>query len=90
MKQKEQRTRVTYENGYSGIYVYPETGELGMEEWRGESIRAALQRVGEFSQICYDWEIYKLLFLLHNVKPVWVEVNITNDDYNKVFIIWYI
>ena len=50
------------------------------------SIREALQRVGVYSQICYNWEIYKLLFLMHNVNPVLMEVNITNDNenFNKV------
>ena len=59
-----------------------------MEEWSGTSISNALQRVGGYSQICFNWEIYKLLFLIHNVNPNWIEVNITNDNENaiKVFI----
>ena len=89
-KQKEQTTRISYENDYNGIYVYPDTGVLEMEEASWGSIKEALQNVGGVSRICHNWEIYKLLFLLHNVKPVWMEVNITNDniDYDKVFTIY--
>ena len=88
LKQREQTTRITYQNGL-GIEFYRDTGELYMEEWRGYSIRAALLGVGVVSRICHHWEIYKLLLLLHNVNPVWLEVNITNDniDFDKVFII---
>ena len=89
LKQKEQTTKISYDNNY-GIHVYPDTGELEMEEWRGKSISRALQKVGVFSQVCFYWEIYKLLFLLHNVKPFWVEVDIWNDNvnYDKVFFIY--
>ena len=88
LKQKEQSTRISYENDW-GIYVY-RSGEPMMEEHRFYSIKRALQNVGVFSQSCHNWEIYKLLFLLHNVKPVWMEVNITNDNvyYHKVFTIY--
>ena len=79
LKQKEQSTRISYENEYNGIYIY-RSGELRMEEYFRGSISAALQSVGKVSQMCSYWEIYKLLFLLHNVKPVWMEVNITNDN----------
>ena len=74
LKQKEQPTMISYENGWE-IYVYPRSGELEMEEYWRTSIRQALQRVGSRSLICNHWEIYKLLFLLHNVKPVWMEVD---------------
>ena len=89
LKEKEKTTRITYEDDYD-INIYPETGELEMEESRWYSISRALQRVGGVSHICYHWEIYKLLFLLHNVNPVWMEVNITNGvvDFEKVFIIY--
>ena len=61
-----------------------------MEDYYWSSIREALLGVGGVSRICSYWEIYKLLFLLHNVKPVWMEVNITNDNvyYHKVFTIY--
>ena len=85
LKQKEQLARISYQNNWN-IYILPETGELEMEEWF--SIREALQGVGWNSRVCWHWEIYKLVFLLHNIKPVWMEVNITNDpeNFGKVFI----
>ena len=89
LKQKEQTTKISYDNDYR-IHVYPDTaGELRMEEYSRTSIGSALKRVGEHSQVCSNWEIYKLLFLLHNIKPVWVEVEILNDNenYDKVFFI---
>ena len=79
LKEKEKSARISYENGVDGIYVYPETGKLEMEEWDtelwhlGTSIKRALQHVGKNSQICHNWEIYKLLFILHNVSPIWIE-----------------
>ena len=88
--EKEKTTRVSYENGWN-IYIYPDTGELEMEEYSGTSIKEALKKVGEDSKICSNWEIYKLFFLLHNIKPVWMEVDILNDieNYYKVFGIYY-
>ena len=81
--EKEKSARISYENDYN-IYVYPETGEIGMEEHEG--IRGALQDVGMYSQICWNWEIYKLLFILHNVSPVWIEVeDFTTENFHKVF-----
>ena len=47
-------------------------GELLMEEWRGSSIKKALQKVGRASRICFYWEIYKLLFINHNVNAFWI------------------
>ena len=79
LKQREQSTRISYENEYS-IYIYPESGELSMEEHQTWSIKRALLSVGWYSQICMPWEIYKLLFILHNVHPIWIEVDI-NDEY---------
>ena len=73
----------------ASMYIYPETGELMMEEYSWTSVSNALQKVGGHSQVCYDWEIFKLLFLLHNIKPVLMEVDIWNDNenYDKVFFI---
>ena len=86
LEEKEKSARISHENGFELLYVYPETGELEMEEWRETTIKQALQRVGGYSQICNNWEIYKLLFILHNVSPVWIEVNIRTDlDYLNVF-----
>ena len=87
LKQKEQPTRISYENNWD-ITISPDT-TLEMEESR-RSIGRALQRVGVHSKVCWYWEIYKLLFLLHNVKPDWIEVDISNDNenFNKVFIIY--
>ena len=81
-KQKEQTTRITYENGYY-ISIYNATGEMSMEEARVNSIRSSLQSVGKHSTVCWSWEIYKLLFLLHNIKPEWIEVDM-NVNYHQV------
>ena len=58
-----------------------------MEEHKFTSMSQALQLVGVGgnSQICHTWEIYKLLFILHNVYPIWEEV-ITNIE--EVFSIY--
>ena len=85
LKEKEKTTRISYENGYY-IYVYQDN-TLEMEERRETSIKQALQKVGGHSRVCHPWEIYKLLFLMHNVKPVWIEVdNIMDENFDKVFI----
>ena len=81
LKQQEQSALITYEDGWNGIRMGND-GKLMMEEYRGTSIKQALQDVGVHSRVCSYWEIYKLLFLLHNVKPDLVEVNITNDNEN--------
>ena len=87
LKQKEQTARITYENNYE-LSIYPGIGVLAMEEQKFLSISSALQNVGMHSMICFEWEIYKLLFILHNVKPVWIEVNtIIDENYFKVFIV---
>ena len=78
LKQKEQSTIITYENN-NGITIYHSSGELLMEEYWYYSINAALLGVDKYSRICHNWEIYKLLFILHNVNPVWKEVNMTTD-----------
>ena len=89
LKEKEKTPRISYENGNWGIYFYPDTGELQMEEYGWNSLKEALLGVGGYSQICFYWEIYKLLFLMHNVNPVWVEVtSIDIENYDKVFIIY--
>ena len=54
-------------------------GELIMEDWRHSSIKAALRKVGRDSRICHFWEIYKLLFINHNVNPVWI-AGIENEN----------
>ena len=85
-KQKEQSTIITYDNSWGGVYIY-RTGELMMEDY--SSINEALLSVDRHSYICSYWEIYKLLFILHNVNPKWLEVNITtdNENYDKVFFV---
>ena len=88
LKQKEQTARISYENNYD-IYVYQSINQLEMEGNRWGSIREALLGVGVYSQICHHWEIYKLLFLLHNVNPDWIEVDKIAENINKVFIIYF-
>ena len=88
LKQKEQSIRITYQNKFQRIYMDPSSGELEMEEYRLKTIGSSVQKVGEYTRICNEWEIYKLLFLLHNVNPVWVEVHtIIDKNLGKVFII---
>ena len=59
-----------------------------MEERDWWSLKQALLDVGGSSQICWHWEIDKLLFLLHNINPVWMEVNtIMDENFDKVDII---
>ena len=87
LEEKEKSVKISYENDRN-IYVYQQWGELQMEEWW--MIRDALQNMGVRSQICFNWEIYKLLFILHNVSPVWIEVSHELDWNNhrfKVFLI---
>ena len=84
LEEKEKSARISHENGFELLYVYPETGELEMEEWRETTIKQVLQRVGGYSQICNNWEIYKLLFILHNVSPVWIEHENIAIDLTKV------
>ena len=79
LKQKTQNARITYQNQLQEFYVDPKTGKLVMEEWYGTSIKKALLGVGVNSLICLQWEIYKLLFIIYNIKPIFVEVNITGD-----------
>ena len=83
LKEKEKTTRISYQNSH-GIYIYRDT-TIAMEEVWWTSIKQALLHVGGFSRVCHPWEIYKLLFLLHNVKPDWVEINITNFDKVSIF-----
>ena len=88
LEEKEKSVKISYENDRN-IYVYQQWGELQMEEWW--MIRDALQNMGVRSQICFNWEIYKLLFILHNVSPVWIEVSHELGTYTrfKVFLILY-
>ena len=79
LKQREQTARITYEHNFQGIYIYRSSGELLMEEYKADSIKRALQKVGGNTMICHYWEIYKLLFLLHNINPDWLEITITTD-----------
>ena len=74
LKQTEQSTRIVYDR-YEGIFVYPHTGKLMMEEFFSTRIGSSLQSVGVDSLIGHDWEIYKLLFIMHNVNPVWIKVS---------------
>ena len=83
MKQKEQSTRITFQNNY-GMTLYPGTEKMMMEEWLYGSIKISLLNVGQSSQICHSWEIYKLFFILHNVHPIWIEVAMTTDLENIV------
>ena len=88
LKQKQNYARITYENGYL-LYIYPSTGKLSMEELGWKSIHRALQRVGRNSMICSDWEIYKLLFILHNVNPDWIELDwISPENLHEVFLLY--
>ena len=83
LKEPEKHARITYENG-KGIYVDPWIQELFMEQEESfYSIRRALmEMVRGFSMSCHYWEIYKLMIILHNIKPVWVRIR---DDYENVF-----
>ena len=91
LKQKEQNTRITYKNNYQYFHIYPETRKLRMEEWGRSSFKKALENVGGYSRISWHWEIYKLLIILQNINPIWIEVNKFNDDYPfKVFNIHYV
>ena len=51
-----------------------------MEEYGRVSIRRDVENVDRYSRICQYWEIYKLLFILHNIKPFWIEVDFTNEE----------
>ena len=81
LKQKQQNTRITYQAN-RGLNIHPWMGTLGMEEDRLTSIQRSLERVDKNTQICHHWEIYKLLFILHNVNPFWIYI--ANDDLSKV------
>ena len=81
LKQKVQTTRITYQNRWN---IVVSSGSLWTDE-RWFPIDKALQKAGDHSKVCHDWEIFKLLFLLHNVYPVWIYEDIKNDkDYNRV------
>ena len=83
LKQKEQTTRITRSKKFRhGIELYLGSRELQMEEYRWRSIKIALLHVGEYSQICHHWEIYKLLFLMHNIHPVWINGGSLKDIRN--------
>ena len=56
-------------------------GQFIMEDFWEYSIRSSLLRVGD-SCICHSWEIYKYLFVLHNIKPIWI--NLWRGDYDYV------
>ena len=85
LKQKEQHTRISYENGFT-ILVDKYTGDLQMEEYWSRSIKTHLLMVGTVSDICSYWELYKLLFINLNINPIWIKVNIRSDveNYDKV------
>ena len=88
LKQKEQNTRITFQNGYD-IAVY--SGELLMEQWFEYSIKYALLRVGGYSRVCHLWEIYKLLFINLNINPDWIESKLypITENHFKVFFITF-
>ena len=89
IKQKEQSMRINYQQGMGAIYIYPETRKLEMDEWIDTSIKRSVLRIGWITKICHHWEIYKLLFIMYNVNPVWIETDIISDyeNYDKVNIL---
>ena len=90
LKQREKTTKITYQNNLQNLYIYPSSGLLEMEEFRYSSISRALQKVGGYTSICASWEIYKLLFIIYNINPDWIEIAITTDLENlgKVFFLY--
>ena len=72
-------------------------GEMVMEEEWKYSLRWVLEkRAGSKSMICHHWEIFKLLFIMHNVKPIWIETNVLREialdtgNYYKVYLLYHL
>ena len=83
LKQKMQTMKISLPNSQmasQGLVLsrnpFVPSNSMEMEEHWQYSLRWALEkRVGRESMICHQWEIFKLLFILHNVKPLWIKFN---------------
>ena len=85
-KEREQRIRISYENDL--YLLVSRRGNMAMEHYPTFTFKRALQNMGIATQFCHQWEIYKLFFILHNIKPVWINIPMFTDKENvsKVFL----
>ena len=73
LKQKEKGSNLVY-NRRSSAKFYSGTTTMVMEEYGLSDMNRALMKVGGYTKICFDWEIFKMFFLLHNIKATWTWV----------------